>query len=199
MIARFHRLTARLRGDDRGAYLIELAFVMPFFLLFLMGVFDIGAQLYAKSVLSGAVESAARQNTLESNATSQTSIDDLVRAQMRRVAPYGTVSFTRLSYMDFNAVGQPEEFTDTNGNGIRDATECYQDANANGQWDSNRGRTGQGGANDAVLYRARFSFNRIFPLWRFLGQPQATTITVSTVLRNQPYANQTNSTTVRCT
>ena len=199
MIARLGSLVTRLRGEERGAYLIELALVLPTFLLFIMGLFDIGAQLYAKAVLSGVVENAARDNTLETGIANQSSIDSIVRDQMKRAAPYGTVSFERLSYTDFNAVGQPEEFTDTNSNGVRDVGECYQDANANGAWDANRGRSGQGGANDVVLYRVRFSFNRIFPLWKMLGQPRAATTTISTVLRNQPYANQTNPTTVRCT
>ena len=49
-----------LLGDERGAYMIEFAMVMPTFLLLMMGAFDIGMQMYAKAVLSGAVEQAAR-------------------------------------------------------------------------------------------------------------------------------------------
>lgn len=192
-------LLHRLGSDERGAYMIELALVMPTFLLLTMGIFDIGVQMYAKAVLSGVVDTAARNNTLEANAQSQTAVDAQVRAAMGQVASYGTLSFSRLSYQNYSDVGKPENFTDSNGNGRRDAGECFQDANNNGSYDNDRGEYGQGGANDAVLYQVTLTYDRIFPLWKMLGQPQSKAITVSTVLRNQPYTNQTDSTVVVCT
>lgn len=191
-------LLRRLRDDSSGAYMIEFAMILPPFLMLVMGTFDIGMQMYAKSVLAGAVEQAARLNTLETNATSQTHIDDAVRAQVGRVARYGNLAFSRQSYQDFSAVGTPEDFTDTNGDGIRNPGECFQDANGNGSWDADRGSSGQGGANDVVLYRVSLTFNRLFPLWKMLGESQSKTITVATTLRNQPYGTQTNGTTVVC-
>ena len=188
-----------LHRDERGAYMIEFAMIMPTFLLLMMGAFDIGMQMYAKAVLSGAVEQAARLNTLETNASSQSAVDQAVRDQVGRVARYGTLSFSRLNYQDFNAVGKPEDFTDSNGNGVRNPGECYQDANNNGAWDADRGETGQGGANDVVLYRVNLTFDRLFPLWKMLGEPQQKVLTVSTTLRNQPYSNQNTNTVVRCT
>ena len=194
---RLHR--ADLLRDERGAYMIEFAMVMPTFLLLMMGSFDIGMQMYAKAVLSGAVEQAARLNTLETNSSSQTAVDQAVRDQVGRVARYGTLSFSRLNYQDFNGVGKPEDFTDSNGNGVRNAGECYQDVNGNSSWDADRGETGQGGANDVVLYRVNLTFDRLFPLWKMLGEPQQKTLSVSTTLRNQPYTNQNTTSVVRCT
>lgn len=193
------RILRSLRSDERGAYMIEFALLMPTFLLLVMGIFDLGVQMYAKAVLSGVVDQAARNNTLETNSTSQTSVDAQVTEAMARVASYGAVSFSRLNYQDYNNVGTPENFTDSNGNGVRNPGECFQDANNNGTWDADRGETGQGGANDVVLYRASLTYDRIFPMWKMLGQPQRQVIVVSTVLRNQPYSNQTNSTVVVCT
>lgn len=190
---------ADLHRDERGAYMIEFAMIMPTFLLLMMGAFDIGMQMYAKSVLSGAVEQAARLNTLETNATSQSAVDQAVRDQVGRVARYGTLSFSRLNYSDFSGVGQPEDFTDSNGNGVRNAGECYQDVNGNNSWDADRGETGQGGANDVVLYQVRLTFDRLFPLWKMLGEPQQKVLLVSTTLRNQPYSNQNTTSVVRCT
>jgi len=190
---------AQLRRDERGAYLMELALVLPAFLMLVMGTFDIGMQLYIKATLNGIVEQAGRGSTLEANAASQTALDDQVTSEMGTVAHFGTLSFERRSYQDFSNVSQPEDFTDSNHNGIRDAGECFQDANNNGRWDADRARSGQGGANDVVVYSVNFDFDRIFPLWRLLGQPQAKRLTATTVLRNQPYTNQTNSTVVVCT
>ena len=189
----------RFRSDERGAYLIELALMTPVFLMLMMGTFDLGFQMYAKAVLGGVVESAARSNTLETSTNSANAIDALVTQKMQQVAKYGTLSFSRQAYTDYTSVGRPEDFTDSNGNGVRNPGECYVDSNSNFQWDSDRGSSGQGGASDVVLYRVNFTFNRIFPLWKMLGQPQQKTITISTTLRNQPYSNQTSSSTVRCT
>lgn len=192
-------LFARLRDNNSGAYMIEFAMILPPFLMLVMGTFDIGMQMYAKSVLAGAVEQAARLNTLETNATNQTAVDQAVRDQVGRVASYGTLAFSRQSYQDFSDVGTPEDFTDANGDGVRNPGECFQDVNGNGTWNSDRGSNGQGGANDAVLYQVSLTFDRLFPLWKMLGEPQQKTITVATTLRNQPYSTQTDGTTVVCT
>ncbi len=197
MTRMFKRPTRSLLRDERGAYMIEFAMVLPTFLLLVMGIFDIGMQMYAKSVLAGAVEQAARLNTLETNNTNQTAIDQIVRDQVGRVARYGTLSFSRQNYQDFSSVGQPEKFTDSNSNGVRNSGECFTDSNGNGVWDADSGGSGQGGASDVVVYRANLTFDRLFPLWKMLGEPQRKTITISTVLRNQPFSNQ-NSELVIC-
>lgn len=187
-----------LLRDQRGAYMIEFALIMPTFLLLVMGTFDLGFQMYAKASLAGAVESAARSNTLESNASDQTTIDQVVRTRLATTARYATLSFARENYNSFSDLNNPEAFNDTNGNGARDSFECFSDANGNGSYDTSRGASGQGGASDVTLYRVNMTFNRIFPLWKMLGEPQSKTITVTTVLRNQPYTNQTDSTVVVC-
>ena len=198
MMTRLTHALRRLRTDDRGAYLIELALITPVFLMLMMGTFDLGFQMYAKATLSGAVEAAARSNTLETNIGNTNSIDAAVTAKMQQVAKYGSLTFSRQSYADYKSVGAPEDFTDSNGNGVRNPGECYQDINNNAMWDSDRGNNGQGGASDVVLYRVNFTFNRLFPLWNMLGEPQSKTISMATTLRNQPYSNQVSSSTVRC-
>ena len=193
------KLIRKLHRDERGAYMIELALIMPTFLLAIMGLFDIGVQMYAKAVLSGAVENAARANTLESNNANQAPVDQMVRDQVGTVASYATLSFQRSAYTNFSAVNTPENFTDRNANGRRDSGECFEDANANGAWDADRGRNGQGGADDVVVYRVTMTYDRLFPLWKMLGQPQRHSIVVTTVLRNQPFSTQADPTTVVCT
>lgn len=191
-------LMRRLRRDERGAYMLELALIMPAFLMLIMGIFDIGFQMYAKSVLAGAVEQAARASTLEANNASQTAVDQEVRDAVGDVAAYATLNFSRINYRSFSNVNQPESFTDTNNNGVRNPGECYEDRNGNGNFDTSGGAAGQGGADDVVLYRVRMSFDRVFPLWQMLGEPQRNTIEVRTVLRNQPF-NVQSSARVICT
>lgn len=193
------RLIQRLRRDDRGAYLLELALILPAFLMLTMGIFDIGFAMYAKSVLTGAVEEAARASTLESNNLSQTNIDQDVSAAVGDVANYASLAFQRTNYRSFSNVAQPENYTDSNGNGVRNAGECFEDTNGNNNWDADQGGAGQGGADDVVIYRVTMSYDRIFPLWRMLDEQQAESIRVTTVLRNQPFTTQNNSTQVVCT
>jgi hypothetical protein len=199
MTRRFIELARRLRGHQRGTAITEFALTAPLFLLLLMGIFDYSWQFYARQVLQGAVAKAARDSTLEGNAANQAVLDEKVRTAVKNVFGKATVTFTRQTYDSFDAVGKPEPFKDKNGNNQYDAGECFEDINANGSWDADRGRAGNGGADDIVLYTASMEFNRILPVWSMLGQPQKTILKQSTVLRNQPYNAGTNANPVKCT
>jgi Flp pilus assembly protein TadG len=189
------RLLSGLGRDESGATLVEFAIVAPVMLLMLMGFFDLAQTEYARSVLQGAMQMAARNSTLQSGLTSQSTIDAYVENQVVPVVSRNpTFTVTRLSYSDFSDVGKAEPYTDTNANGQYDHGECYEDINGNGQWDSDMGTTGQGGADDAVLYTMSVSYKRLFPMARLLGWSANQTITASTVLRNQPYGTQDTST-----
>ncbi|MDB5692125.1 MAG: dihydrolipoamide acetyltransferase [Alphaproteobacteria bacterium] len=189
------RILSRLRRDESGATLVEFAIVAPVMLLMLMGFFDLAQTEYARSVLQGAMQMAARNSTLQSGLTSQSTIDSYVENQVAVVISKNpTFTVNRLSYSDFSDVGKAEPYTDTNANGQYDRGECYEDINGNGQWDSDMGTTGQGGADDAVLYTMSVSYKRMFPMATMLGWPANQTITASTVLRNQPYGTQDTST-----
>lgn len=183
-------LLRRLRRNERGVAAIEFALSAPVFLLVLLGGIDFAWQMYAKQVLQGAVSQAARAATLESNMGSQKAFDDRVEAQVKTVLSHATVKFSRKAYESFEQVGDPEPFTDTNKNNRYDSPECFEDYNGNGVWDSDRGKNGNGGADDVVLYTATVEFSRVLPVWKMLGQPQNTTLSSTTVLRNQPFANQ---------
>jgi Flp pilus assembly protein TadG len=180
----------RLHGNKRGVAAVELALTAPLFLIILLGVIDFSWQMYAQQVLQGAVSQAARAATLESNMADQSKFDKGVEDQVKRVFVDAVVTFDRKAYESFDQVGDPEPFTDTNKNNQYDSGECFEDYNGNGTWDSDRGRNGNGGADDVVLYTAKMEFARVLPVWKMLGQSEKTTLTSTTVLRNQPFANQ---------
>lgn len=187
------RVRGRFARDERGATLVEFAFVAPVMLLMLMGFFDLAHQAYAKSVLTGAVTKAGRDATLEGGGATGAALDAAVSTQVRMVAGTNAAMVsTRASYTDFRGVGTPEQFTDAGspGNGKWDPGECFVDTNGNSRWDPDIGRTGQGGADDAVLYEVVVTYPRSFPMAGMLGWPATQQITASTVLRNQPYADQ---------
>lgn len=189
-------LLRKLRGNEDGATLVEFAFVAPILITMLMGVFDISHQIYTSAMLNGAMQKAGRDMTLENAGGNQTSIDALVRKQVHLVIPNGNVQVQKLSHFDFSDIGQPELFTDQNGDGACDNGEPFEDANDNGTWDPDRGKTGIGGARDAVVYRATVTYPRLFPMAELIGLKKNITLQASTVLRNQPYDNQNRTVTI---
>lgn len=182
-----------LRRDTRGATIVEFALVSPVMILMMMGLGDLGYQVYAQSILNGAMQKAGRDSSIQGGANSTAAIDAKVTAMVKNIANNATIVFTRKNYDSFSVI-KPEPFTDTNSNGVRDAGECYTDINGNGQWDSDPGETGQGGANDVTVYTATVTYPHLFPVTGLFGWPSTQTITASTLLKNQPYASQTTVT-----
>jgi Flp pilus assembly pilin Flp len=186
----FRRTLGRLAADETGATIVEFAIVAPVFLVLLLGIFDFGHGIYAQAVLQGAVNQAGRNSGLESGADQLAEIDESIRAQVRNIVPQGAILTSRRNYQSFNDVNKPEDFVDANGNGVYDAGECFTDVNGNGVWDADRSLEGLGGADDVVLYTASLEYDRIVPLYQFIGGDRRRTIAASTILRNQPFGSQ---------
>jgi Flp pilus assembly protein TadG len=189
-------IARRFRSDVRGAYVVELAFVMAPLSILLLVFTDFGYRMYLESVVEGTVNRAARLATVGNKTSDQ--IDQYVRDQLHSFSRTATVSIDKSNYYEFSGVGKPEKITsDTSPFGVYNAGDCYEDLNGNGQWDANAGRTGLGGSDDIVYYTVTATFNRIVPLSRFLGFSATDTVTSKTVMRNQPYASQTIP-TIKC-
>lgn len=180
----------RLAHDSRGVAAVEFALVIPTFLLLVMGLCDLGYQAYIQSVLIGAVHKAGRDGTIQG--ATATAIDASVLNQVRAVVPradFAAGSPTRKSYAKFGEI-KPEPFVDLDNDGIHDVGECFTDINDNGNWDTDPGNSGQGGAGDAVVYTVAVTYPRLFPLGSWLGWGANQTLTATTTLKNQPYALQ---------
>lgn len=183
------RVLSRLRRDRRGATIIEFAIIAPVMMLLMMGLGDLLYQIYVQSVLTGAVQKAARDSGIEGGSSNTSTIDGTVQRIARQIAPAATFVATRKSYDSFSEVA-PEPFTDSNGNGVRNAGECFTDVNGNGSWDSDPGSTGQGGASAVTLYTMTMTYPRVFPVARLFGWSASQTVSSTTLLKNQPYATQ---------
>ncbi|HVR89632.1 MAG TPA: TadE family protein [Novosphingobium sp.] len=194
-------LSRRLASDTRGAAIVEFALIAPVLLITMMGIFDLGYNMYATSMLQGAIQKAARDSTLEGSAGSEAALDALVADAVHDIVPGAEMTYARTAYTSFSDVRQPEDYTDVDGDGICNNGEPFEDANANGSWDADRGTEGQGGARDAVLYEVTISYPRAFPIASLIGQSNQFTTVAKTVLRNQPYNLQQTSapTTGNCT
>lgn len=183
------RLFRRLRRDARGVTVIEFALVAPVMLLLLMGLSDLAYQSYVQAMLTGALQKAGRDSTIQGAGTKGSQIDATVMKWVRSVAANATYVSSRKSYATFGSI-KPEAFVDSNGNNVCDANESFTDINGNNSWDRDPGVTGQGGANDVVLYKVTVTYPRLFPLAGLIGWPSTQQVSASTILKNQPWAAQ---------
>ena len=179
---------ACLFRNVRGSSSVEFALIAPVMLMTLFGMFDLGHGMYTKSLLEGAIEKAARNSSIEAATTG--SLDARVTAVVRQIAPGAILTFTRSNYANFSNVGQPEDFTDVDGNNACNSGEPFEDANGNGTYDNDRGRSGNGGARDAVLYKVGVAYPRVMPIGQLIGGSSTQNMTAIAVLRNQPYGLQ---------
>lgn len=182
------RKLASLARNSDGATVVEFGLIAPTAVLMLMGVFDIGYNMYANTILTGKVQEAARDSALEESKPGD--LDKKVTDAVHHLVPKAKLDFSRKTYTNFADVGKAEEFSDLNGDGNCNDNEPFEDANGNGFWDSDRGLDGQGGARDAVLYEVTITYPRPFPMASMIGFPSDYTTTVAAVLRNQPFGLQ---------
>ena len=186
-------LASRLRdlpGAIAGSSVVEFAIIAPTLMMLMFGSLEFGLNVYMRSVAEGALLEAGRASSLQTAQASQAAIDQRVRASILNVMPNATVTFDRDNYASFSKVNKPEDFTDSNNNGIYDSSECFQDVNGNNQWDADSGRDGLGGANDVVEYTVTISYPSWIPGAAALNISPTTQIKAKTLLRNQPFATQ---------
>jgi Flp pilus assembly protein TadG len=182
---------SRLPADNAGVSAVEFALIAPVLLMMVMGIFDLGHNMYTTSMLQGAIQQSARNSTIEGAASDPDALDAIVATAVHAISPNSTLQFSRSAYTNFSDVGQAEDFTDSDNDDICNNGEPFEDANGNGQWDTDQGIAGQGGARDAVLYTVIVSYPRMFPIARLIpGQTDTFTMQSQTVLRNQPWGLQ---------
>ena len=182
-------------ANDEGISAVEFGLIAPVFIMILMGFFDLGYNVYAKSILQGSMQEAARDTTIEGSTVA--TLDAAIETSVKSVLPRAQLSFERRAYADFTDVNQAEDFDDIDGNGKCDNGEPFEDANGNGIWDDDRGVSGKGDAREAVLYSVTMTYERAFPIASFVGLSNTFSTSESTVLRNQPFTLQPARTVTR--
>ncbi|RYE99165.1 MAG: pilus assembly protein [Oxalobacteraceae bacterium] len=202
-------LLSHIRDDRRGASVVEFGLVLTPLLVFLMGGIDMGYQAYVRTVALGAAEGASRRILLEG--ADEATIETETRAQIKRVIGSATVAVSTGSFYRYNNIDMLERLTvdlngngeldgpvDTDGNGVPDKSDCWEDIDNNNDRNIVRaGETGIGGADDIVKSTISVSYPRLSPVWRLTGSSDTATVVVSTMVRRQPYENQAPP-TIRC-
>ena len=183
-----------LARDRRGVTIVEFGIVAPVLALLLVGGLDMAHTLYMQAALEGAVQKTARDSALESGVdpVTEAALDQRVADQVHQLNKNATFAAKRRYYRTFSDANAAKEetYTDTNGNHTCDNGEPYQDINDNKHWDRDGGDEGQGGAKDRVLYTVSISYPRMLPLATWLGFSPTVDMKATTVLENQPYAEQ---------
>ncbi|OYW46101.1 MAG: pilus assembly protein TadE [Sphingomonadales bacterium 32-68-7] len=193
----------RLLRSRHGIAATEFGLIAPVFFLFIFGMFHLGHMVYAKAVFEGAVERAARESSLETADTDDA--DDMVEDMVKPILPGVVLTTTRTSYYDFADIARPEKWTDNKGknssgqwidypgrnNGICDQGEAYIDENRSGQWESDIGTQGNGGAGDVILYTVKATYTPIFKVPFLPAQWTDKQLVATAVKKNQPFGNQT--------
>ena len=189
----------RLGRDERGTSAVEFGLLaIPLFTLILGGI-DLGYQNYVRALMQGSLNDAARIAAVEDpefatvGETTPEQVESLVRDIAGSVANDATLVVIEKSYQDFSDIGNPEPLmTDHNGNGQYDEDDgdCWEDTNRNGDFDTNAGSDGLGGASDVVVFTANIKMPRLLPLHKFIDVSPTIDMTLETAIRNQPYAGQ---------
>ena len=178
----------RLLADTNGTTVMEFGLIVTVFVTLLLGLFDLGQMIYAKAILDGAAQEAARASSLETGNTA--AADAKVNELVQKIAPGAAVVSSRVSYYDFNDIDRPEMWNDEDGDGICNNSEAYTDENDNGQWDADIGNASNGGASDVVLYSVEIRYDPLFPNPFLPGGSAERVLSTTTVKKNQPFANQ---------
>lgn len=177
--------------DRRGSAVVDFAILGPTLVLVLIGIFEAAMLLLTQILLQTAVGDAARSG-ITGSGPGALSREALIRQSAERVGGHllrsDHLRLETLVYPSFDSIGRPEPFTDVNGNGLHDAGEPFTDVNGNGRWDSDMGRTGLGGPNDIVLYRVRYEWEPMTPLFRgLLPDGGRLELSAAYAVRNEPF------------
>ncbi|HUD90803.1 TadE family protein, partial [Sphingobium sp.] len=174
---RLQRLFRRLVAmDARGASIPEFALILMPLCLILFGGLEMGYQVYVRSVMLGALERATRLTTVQT--VDSTAIETDIETTIKRVVPSASVLTTKSSFYQYSNINAMERLTkDTNNNNTLDSGDCWEDVNNNGLRDvATTGISGIGGADDIVRYNTEVTYNRILPLFRFIGVGSTATL-----------------------
>lgn len=191
-----------LRSATGGVAAVEFGLLAVPFLVLILGTLDLGYQAYLRALTTGALERAARKATVGNQ--TKAAVVTLIKTEVGAILPNNAknddnaITVVPLSYHDFATVGGGERITgDTAPVGQYNSTDCYEDRNNNGRYDAtNGGGDDLGSADDILYYNVTVAVPRFFPFLTWAGFDPKTTVTARTLIRNQPYGEQ--SVRIRC-
>jgi len=179
----------RRAAEDGGKAAIEFAFIAPVFLGMIGAIMEFSGIMFIQALLEGSAREASRYGitgAFPEGISRAEMIEQIVEENTFGLVDTDELHMEILVYDSFSAVGQPEPFTDENGNGFYDVGEPFSDINGNGAWDDDMGASGLGGPGDVVVYRMSYDWPIMIPLFRpFFGD--TVTLRANIAVRNEPF------------
>lgn len=183
------RRLREFRRSDSGNAIVEFGFIGPVFIGMLAAVFEFSGIMFVQTLLEASAREASRYGItgFESGGVSR---EDQIRAIIEDFT-FGIIDLEELEtetlvYDSFSAVGEPEPFTDENGNEAWDNGEPFTDVNGNGAWDDDMGAAGLGGPGDVVVYRMSYEWPIMIPLFVPFFR-ETVTLSANIAVRNEPF------------
>jgi hypothetical protein len=174
---------------DGGKAIVEFALVAPIFLGITLSIFEFSGIMFVQTLLEGGAREASRYGLTgqqPEGISRDAMILQIVSENSFGIIDVDDLEMTTLVYDNFGEVGQPEPFTDENGNDAWDEGEPYVDVNGNGSWDDDMGAAGLGGPGDVVVYRMSYDWPIMIPLFQpFFGDH--VTLQANIAVRNEPF------------
>jgi hypothetical protein len=174
---------------DGGKAIVEFALVAPIFLGITLSIFEFSGIMFVQTLLEGGAREASRYGLTgqqPEGVSRDAMILQIVSENSFGIIDMDDLEMTTLVYGDFSEVGQPEPFTDENGNAAYDAGEPYVDSNGNGSWDDDMGAAGLGGPGEVVVYQMRYDWPIMIPMFQpFFGDH--VTLQANIAVRNEPF------------
>ncbi len=181
----------RLRRNRKGSSAVEFAVSAPVVIVALMGIVEFSMILFVNSLLEGGLREASRFGLTgfqPNGLTREERILQIVEDHTHGLVDDTDANLSTLVYPSFDSIGEPEPFTDDNGNGKFDEGESYMDVNGNNQWDPDMGAAGLGGPEDIVLYTIEYDWPLLTGLLSdVIGKDGKFALRASVVVRNEPY------------
>jgi TadE-like protein len=174
---------------DGGKAIVEFALVAPIFLGMTLSIFEFSGIMFVQTLLEGGAREASRYG-LTGQQPEGMSRDAMIRQIIGEnsfgIIDVSELDMTTLVYGSFGDIGQPEPFTDENGNEAWDEGEPYVDVNGNGGWDDDMGAAGLGGPGQVVVYRVSYDWPIMIPMFQpFFGDH--VTLQANIAVRNEPF------------
>ena len=184
--------TRRVVRSEGGATMVEFAILAPALFLLIMGTIELALMAAGQNILESATFQASRLGKTGFVSTGKTQSETVI-GKLTGFSSYlldaSKITVTNLSYTSFDQIGQPEPWTDTNKNGVRDTGEAYTDINGNGKYDLDRGAAGFGNAGSIVVYTATYPWSIVTPIVaKLIATNGVVTLTARAVVKNEPYS-----------
>lgn len=172
-----------------GVTSIEFAMISPVILLMITGTVEFSLMMFTSAALESATNTTARLGKTgytQAGMTREEQIIENIQTKTAGLLDPAQITITTTVYPMFDNIGDPEPYTDTNGNHVYNLGEPYSDVNGNGQWDPDMGAEGAGDANDVVVYVVSYPWPVFTPVINtIIGN--TITLTARTVVKNEPY------------